>query len=161
MTFPVLLHIFLIGFVCGLRSMTGPAVVSWAAYLGWIDLTNTPLAFLGYAATPYIVTLLAVGELVVDKLPATPSRKAPPGFGARIISGAFSGYALALGIGQSGVIGAVLGCIGAIAGTLGGYEVRTRLTRSSTLPAILIALLEDAVAIVVGLFVVHHNKLGS
>ena len=137
--------------------MTGPAIVSWAAYLGWINLANTPLAFLGYAATPYIMSLLALGELVVDKLPTTPSRKAPPGFGARIVTGAFSGYALALGIGQSGAIGAVLGCVGAIAGTLGGYEVRARLTRSAKIPALWIALLEDALAIAIGLFVVHHN----
>jgi uncharacterized membrane protein len=158
-TFPSVLHVFLIGFVCGLRSMTGPAVVSWAAYLGWIHLADTPLAFLGYAATPYIVSLLALGELVVDKLPTTPSRKAPPGFAARIVLGAFSGYALALGIGQSGPIGAVLGLIGAIAGTLGGYEARSRLTRSANVPGIWIALLEDVIAIGVGLFVVHHNKI--
>ena len=137
--------------------MTGPAIVSWAAYLGWINLANTPLAFLGYAATPYIISLLALGELVADKLPTTPSRKAPPGFGARIVTGAFSGYALALGIGQSGVIGAVSGCVGAIAGTLGGYEARTRLTKSARIPGLWIALLEDALAIAIGLFVVHHN----
>ncbi len=78
--------------------MTAPAVVSWAAYLGWIDLSQTPLAFLGYAVTPYIVSVLAIAELITDKLPSTPSRKAPPGFAARIVLGAFSGYALSLGI---------------------------------------------------------------
>src|SRR5262245_4101289 len=99
--------------------MTAPAVVSWAAYLKWLDLSQTPLAFLGYAATPYIVSLLAIGELITDKLPTTPSRKAPPGFIARIVSGAFCGYALALGIGQSALVGGLLGSIGAVAGTLG------------------------------------------
>jgi uncharacterized membrane protein len=155
--FPGAFHVFLIGLVCGLRSMTGPALISWGAYLGWIDLSNTPVAFLGYAATPYIMSLLALGELVVDKLPATPSRKAPPGFAARIVAGAFTGYALSLGIGQQAVVGALLGCAGAIVGTLGGYEVRTRLTRSGNVPGIWIALLEDAIAIVLGYFAVHHN----
>ena len=65
----------LTGILVGLRSMTPPAVLSWAAHLGWIRLENTPLAFLGYAATPYILTLFALGELIADKLPKTPSRK--------------------------------------------------------------------------------------
>jgi uncharacterized membrane protein len=156
--FSSLLHTFLIGVVSGLRSMTAPAVVSWAAHLGWIDLTNTPLRFLGYAATPYLISLLALAELVADKLPATPSRKAAPGFLTRIVMGTFSGYALSLGIGQSGVIGALLGCAGAVAGTLGGYEARTRSVRALKVPDIAIALVEDAIAIIVGLFVVHHNQ---
>jgi uncharacterized membrane protein len=138
--------------------MTAPAVVSWAAYLGWIDLSQTPLAFVGYSATPYIVSLLAIGELIADKLPKTPSRKAFPGFAARVMLGTFSGYALLLGIGQSALIGAVLGCAGAVAGTLGGYEARTRLVRALNVPDLVIALLEDAIAIGVGLFVVHHNQ---
>ena len=157
-TFPGLLHILLIGVVSGLRSMTAPAVVSWAAYLGWIDLSKTPLAFLGYAVTPYILGLLAVAEFIADKLPSTPSRKAPLGFTARIVLGTFSGCALSLGIGQPGVIGAVLGCAGAVVGTLGGYEARTRLVKGSNLPDVVIALCEDVVAIAVGLFVTHHNQ---
>jgi uncharacterized membrane protein len=153
-----LLHAFFLGVTSGLRSMTAPAAVSWAAHLSWIDLSKTPLAFLGYTATPYIVSLLAVAELIADKLPRTPSRKAPPGFIARIVLGTFSGWALALGIGLPGLPGAALGCAGAVAGTLGGYEARTRLVRALHVPDIVIALIEDAVAIVVAFFVVHHNK---
>src|SRR5258705_13528400 len=85
---------FLIGVIAGLRAMTAPAAVSWAARLGWIHLENSWLAFLGFAATPYIVSLLAIGEIVNDKLPKTPSRKAPPAFTARILSGAMCGAAL-------------------------------------------------------------------
>src|SRR5256885_7578272 len=85
---------FLIGLIAGLRAMTPPAAVSWAARLGWLHLENTWLAFLGYAATPYIFTVAAIGELVSDKLPKTPSRKETPGFIVRIVSGAFCGAAL-------------------------------------------------------------------
>ena len=92
--FSVYVYAFLIGVVTGLRSLTAPALVSWAARLGWLHLENTPLAFLGYAATPYIFTLLAIGELIADQLPQTPSRKAPPGFIARILMGALCGAAL-------------------------------------------------------------------
>src|SRR3954452_2636774 len=85
---------FLIGVIAGLRSMTAPAVVSWAARLGWLNLESTPLAFLGYTATPWIFAVLAVAELVADKLPTTPSRKAAGPFGARILFGGLSGAAV-------------------------------------------------------------------
>src|SRR5262252_6095150 len=85
---------FLIGGVAGLRSMTAPALVSWAVHLGRLDLRHTWLAFLGNAWTPWILTLLALGELVADQFPSTPSRTAPLGFAARIITGAVSGAAV-------------------------------------------------------------------
>ena len=66
---------FLIGVIAGLRALTAPAVVSWAARLGWIHLENTGLAFLGAAITPYIASLLALGEIINDKMPKTPSRR--------------------------------------------------------------------------------------
>ncbi|MEX2296933.1 MAG: hypothetical protein WD715_05935 [Dongiaceae bacterium] len=31
---------FLIGLIAGLRTMTAPAAVSWAAYLGWLPLDD-------------------------------------------------------------------------------------------------------------------------
>ena len=80
----------IIGIVAGLRTVTPPAAVSWAARLGWLNLSQTPLAFLGYAFTPWILTVLALGQLVNDKLPTTPSRKLPAPFAARIISGALA-----------------------------------------------------------------------
>jgi uncharacterized membrane protein len=61
-----MLYLFtlLIGVVSGLRTVTAPAAVSWAAYLGWLPLKNGPLGFLAASVTPYILTLLAVGELI-------------------------------------------------------------------------------------------------
>ena len=147
---------FLIGIVAGLRALTAPAAVSWAARLGLLPLQGTSLAFLGYAATPYIFTLLAIGELINDKLPKTPSRKVPPQFITRIITGAFSGAAVGAAR-QSLIIGLVAGAVGAVAGTLGGAAVRTKLAEmfGKDLPA---ALLEDAVAIILSIVVV--TRLG-
>ena len=125
--------------------MTAPAAVSWAARAGWLNLTSTGLAFVGSAITPWILTALALGEMLADKLPTTPSRKAPPGFVARIVTGAFSGAAIAAPSG-SVVTGAIAGVIGAVIGTLGGHASRARLaaTFGRDRPA---ALIEDAVAI--------------
>lgn len=137
---------FLIGVIAGLRSMTAPAAVSWAARLGWLHVENTWLAFLGFAATPYIISALAVGELIADKLPKTPSRKSPPGFIARIVTGALSGAALGASS-ASWIVGLVAAVIGAIVGTLGGYEFRTRLVQATGGKDLPIALLEDVIAI--------------
>jgi uncharacterized membrane protein len=126
---------FLIGVIAGLRSLTAPAAVSWAARLGWLPLGNTWLAFLGFAYTPYIFTALALGELVADKLPKTPSRKAPGPFLFRIVSGAVCGAAL------------TGGQAGGIAGTLGGYEFRARLVKAIGGKDFPIALLEDVIAV--------------
>ena len=137
---------FLIGGVAGLRAMVAPAAVSWAAYLSWLPLQDSVLAFLGYAWTPWIFTIMALGELVTDQLPATPSRTVPAQFGARIVSGALCGAAIGA-TGGSLVGGLVAGVIGAVVGTLGGAAVRGRLAAAfgSDRPA---ALIEDAVAII-------------
>jgi uncharacterized membrane protein len=149
----ILVLALLIGVVAGLRTMTAPAAVSWAAYLGRLDLGESPLAFLGYAWTPYIVTVLAAAELVTDQLPSTPSRKVPVQFGARIIVGAVAGAAVGISGGQW-VGGLVAGAIGAVVGTLGGYELRTRLVAATGGRDLPIALLEDGVAIVGAILIV-------
>ena len=142
----------LIGVVAGLRTMTAPAAVSWAAQLGWLDLGGTWLAFLGYAWTPWIMSVLALGELVADQLPSTPSRTVPMQFGARIVSGVLSGAAIGVA-GGSPACGLVSGIIGAIVGTLGGRAARARLAAAfgNDRPA---ALIEDAVAIGSALLIV-------
>jgi uncharacterized membrane protein len=146
---------FLIGIIAGLRSLTAPAVVSWAARIGWLHLENTWLAFLGYALTPYILSVLAIGELIADKLPKTPSRKASMPFAARIVTGALCGAAL--GASGHALIGSLLaGVLGAVVGTLGGYELRVRLVRAIGGNDLPIALLEDAVAICGAILIVSR-----
>ena len=136
----------LIGVIAGLRSMTAPAVVSWAARLGWININSSWLAFLGYSWTPWILSIAALGELITDKLPSTPSCKMPPSFAFRIVSGSISGAAIGISHGSL-LLGLVGGAIGAVIGTLGGAAARSALAKifGKDLPA---ALLEDAVAIV-------------
>ena len=144
---------FLIGLVAGLRVMTAPAAVSWGAHLGWLNLQGTPLAFLGAAATPWIVSAAAIGEIVNDKLPWTPSRKAPALFIPRVVMGAACGAALGSSRHELAA-GLVAGAAGAVAGTLGGYEFRTRLVRAIGGRDLPIALLEDAIAVALAFWIV-------
>jgi len=146
----IFINAFLIGTTSGLRALIGMAAVSWAVHFGILPLGHTWLAFLGYAFTPYILTLMAVGELVNDKLPKTPSRLIPPQFISRIVTGALCG--LAIGISGNGIItGLVAGIMGAVAGTFGGAKARSVLASrfGRDLPA---ALLEDAFALGIAVF---------
>jgi uncharacterized membrane protein len=145
----VLLLALGIGVVAGLRSFTAPAVVAWAGYLKWINLSGHWLSWVGNLITVIILTVLALGELVLDKQPKTPPRTAPPSFAARIGMGAFAGAVIGTAWGFTwSALGA--GIVGAVLGTLGGYQARSRLSKAfdRDLPA---ALLEDAVAVLGGI----------
>lgn len=135
---------FLIGIVAGLRAMTAPAAVSWAAFAGVLDPSGS-LAFMGSAVTRWILTALALGELITDQLPGTPSRTVPVQFGTRLLSGGLSGAVVGAAA-ASPLAGLVAGAAGAVVGTLGGRAARARLAASfgSDRPA---AFAEDAVAI--------------
>jgi uncharacterized membrane protein len=148
------INAFLIGTSSGLRAMIGLAAVSWAARFGILPLGHTWLAFLGYALTPYILTLMAIGELVNDKLPKTPSRLIPPQFLTRIVTSALCGLAIGLS-GNGMIIGLVAGILGAVAGTFGGAKTRGFLARNlgCDLPA---ALLEDIAAAGIAAFVLFR-----
>jgi uncharacterized membrane protein len=142
----------IIGFVAGLRTFMALVAVSWAAHVGWLQLSGTWLGFLGSAWTAWIFTALALFEVIADQLPSTPRRTVPPQFGARIAAAALSGAA----IGASGgapVLGAVVAIVGAVIGTVGGVRVRTKLAAAfnQDRPA---ALIEDAIAIAIAVTVV-------
>ena len=136
----------LIGLVAGLRAMTAPAIVAWAAWLGWIDLSATWAAFFASGWAVLAFSIAALGEFVTDQLPTTPSRKVPPQFAARIASGGLAGAALGAAAGSWG-LGLGAGIVGAVIGTLLGADARGRLAArfGSDRPA---AFLEDAAAVV-------------
>lgn len=135
----------LLGILAGLRAMTPLAAVSWAAYLGKLNLAGSWLAFFGHGWAPWVFSVAAIAELVTDQLPKTPSRKVPVQFATRIASGALSGAAVGVAAG-SWPLGMVAGAIGAVLGTFGGAEARGRLASKlhADRPA---AFIEDGVAI--------------
>jgi uncharacterized membrane protein len=150
----ILVFAFGLGFAAGLRSLTPPAVVAWAAHLGWLKLNNTPLAFMGSTIAIVIFSLLAVFELVGDVRPQTPKRTAPVPLIARVIMGALCGACVCAAANQSPIAGAILGAIGGVVGAFGGYEIRRRLVTALNIKDIFIALIEDAVTIALACFLV-------
>jgi uncharacterized membrane protein len=110
------------------------------------------MAFMGFKYTPIIFTVLAIGELINDKLPNTASRKVPPQFIGRILSGALVGATVGAASGSL-IFGLLAGAIGAVLGTYGGAAIRGRLAKAfgKDFPA---ALIEDAAAIILAIVAV-------
>jgi uncharacterized membrane protein len=151
-----MLLVFLLGCVTGLRSLTAPAVVCWAARLGWLHFAGTKFAFIGHPVTLLAFTLLALVELIADKLPNTLARTAPLGLTARIIFGCLCGVAIATSVGGSVLVAAIVGAIGGLVGTYAGYNVRKALVLRAHYRDLGVALAEDAIAIAGGLLIVSH-----
>jgi uncharacterized membrane protein len=148
--------IFAIAMIAGLRALTAPAVVCWAAHLGWLNLQDSHLAWMGSTAAVAIFSILALAEIINDKLPATGSRLAPPSLVIRSITGALAGSGLAIAAQQSLFLGIVVAVVGALAGSFVGYQVRHQIVAGLKIPDFPVALLEDAIAIGCGLLIVSR-----
>ena len=141
-----------IGFVAGLRSFTAPAVVAWAALLGWLHLHGSLLAFMGSKWAVAILTIFALGEFIADQLPSTPPRTELLGLSARVLTGGLSGACLAFAGGSGVFFGALGGAVGGIIGAFAGYHARVGLVRALKVPDFAVAIPEDVLAIGLGLF---------
>lgn len=134
MILTLLVACFFLGGVTGLRSMAGPAVVCWAAHLRWPHFAGTKLAFISHPATLIALTLFALIELILDKLPKTPPRTEPLGLIARIVFGGLCGISLAMSTAGGAAVAAIAGVTGALAGTFVEYNIRQALVFRGKLP---------------------------
>jgi uncharacterized membrane protein len=142
-----------IGIVAGLRSLTAPAVVAWAAHIGWLNLHGSRLAFMESTTAVAIFSVLALGELIADKLPI-PKRTAPAPLIARIVTGALCGACLCAAVGEPWIEGMLFGGVGGVIGAFGGYKVRERLVKNLHIRDFVVAVCEDLVAVGLGFFLV-------
>jgi uncharacterized membrane protein len=152
----LLIFCLLLGCLTGLRSLTPTAVVCWSAHLGWLNFAGTKLAFIDRPVTLILLTLLAVGELIADKLPKTPARTAPPGLIARVVFGGLCGVALATSAGGEILVPAIAGVAGALIGTFAGYKTRHTLVFQAHVPDFAVAIAEDVIAVAGSLLIVSH-----
>jgi uncharacterized membrane protein len=136
----------LIGVIAGLRALTAPAVVAWAAFLGWIDVDGKWSQWVAHPITVTVLTIFLLVELVTDQLPKTPSRRTPPQFITRLLTGAFAGAVIGSPSHHT-FIGLGAGIIGAVLGTLGGAEARSRLAAANGGKDRPVAIGEDIVAV--------------
>jgi uncharacterized membrane protein len=149
----------LIGTVAGMRSMTAPAIVSRLAGAAGVPVDKTGLDFLDHPLIPKVMSVLAIGEVIADKLPFIPSRIAPFPLVTRAISGATSGAVLCSAKKRSPLLGAIFGAAGAIAGSYAAYALRKRIVKSLHVPDTVVAMAEDALALGTGTMIA--SKLRS
>ena len=127
------LRAFGIGIVAGLRSMTAPAIAR--------AKTKDNISA--------VLTMAMLGEMLVDKLPITPSRTLPVALVVRAISGGVSAAIVVAGVHDvDRRIAIGLGAAGAIAGSFVGERIRV--TAAGKVPDTLVALVEDLVAFTLG-----------
>jgi uncharacterized membrane protein len=150
-----LLAIPLFGLTTGLRTFTPMAMLCWFSYCGYLSLGGTWAAWTGRLAVAIVFTVLAVGELIGDKLPRTPNRTAPGPLLARVVFGGLGGAISATAMDGSGVEGVLLGVVGALLGAFAGFMVRRDLVEKFGCADWNIAVVEDLFAIVCAGFALH------
>jgi uncharacterized membrane protein len=158
MVMTILLGCVLLGCVTGLRSMSGPALVCWGIHLGWLTVAGSPLLFLGNPISLVVFTLLAVGELVGDKLPQIPNRIAPGPLVVRIVFGGMGGWVLAWSGHVSIVGGVALAAAGAVAGAFAGFYIRREITQRGV-KDFPVAILEDLIAVAGGVLAISLHLM--
>ena len=140
-----------LGAISGLRSLSGPAFISRAASRGHLDLDGTVFAFFGSQRIFKALVLMELGELVGDKLPATPSRTSLPPLLGRAASGALVGAAVFVSEGRRATTGAALGSTAAVVAAFAGEWIRALAVEKTGFPDPVVALAEDAAVLLVGL----------
>jgi uncharacterized membrane protein len=142
----VIVLALLIGVIAGLRALTAPAVVSWGAFLGWIDVDGKWSEWVAHPITVTVLTIFLLIELVTDQLPKTPSRKTTAQFLTRLITGAFAGAVIGSAFFHT-FTATGAGIVGAVLGTLAGAEARQRFAAARSGQDRPGAILEDIVAV--------------
>jgi uncharacterized membrane protein len=139
--------VFIMGFATGLRTFTPLAFICWVAVWGWLPLESSRLHFLGTATGATIVSVLALVELIGDKLPMTPRRTSTGPLGGRILIASFASAAVAIGMGQSWIVAIICGAVASVIGSFAGFRYRTSITKKIGLNDWISALSEDFVTI--------------
>jgi uncharacterized membrane protein len=131
-----------LGALADLRAFATPAILSRAAHRNLIPIRRSPTRLLRTSTARNLLALLALGELVGDKLPFTPRRLEWAALAFRAASGAICGSVISWS-GSRGRREAKPAALGAVVGGLAALAGAQRWGGSD--PAI--AVVEDMVAI--------------
>jgi uncharacterized membrane protein/uncharacterized protein (UPF0548 family) len=148
----------LLGAVAGMRSQLPIALLGLESYRGRFHPDRSWLA--RRLATPGGVTaavLASVGELVGDKLPVIPDRTRSGPFTGRVAIGSVVGAAVYQDADRPAPYGAVVGAVAAAASTLALARARTALGRRTPLPDLAWGVVEDVLALTLGLLAIRSR----
>ncbi len=144
-----------VGAIAGMRSMAAPALLSRRLQQreqpsDRLLPRSTGVRLLGSRRAATVLTVLAAGEMVADKMPFVPARTELPSLIGRAASGALCGAVVAARRGGSQPVAAAIGAAAAVGMAHLAYRVRKRVGEATGLPDVVVALTEDAVALTTG-----------
>lgn len=146
------------GVIAGMRSMSGPALVSnYLVHQNSKELANSSFSFMGSSRVAKVLKIAAVGEMVADKLPAIPARISPAPLIARILSGALCGASICTAERKRADVGAIFGGLSAIGSAYTFYYLRRKLGETDGLPDAALGLGEDAIVVSSGLSILSDD----
>ena len=152
----------MLGVVAGMRSQLPGALLAWRSSRGELPHNVAgPGGVLRRRGSVPMTTLAAVGEMVSDKLPQTPSRLEDGPFLGRVTLGAAAGSGVSVAFGSSRIAGAALGAAGAAAGSVAGHRLRAMAVQSTGISDTVWALVEDGLAITLGLAATRAGRTGA
>ena len=146
-----------IGIIAGMRSALAPALASYiASNQKNNERKDVTLKFLRSKKATAVLTIMAAGELIVDKLPATGNRIEPAGITARFVSGGASAALLSKGNNKVIIVSALIGSVAAIASAYGCYYLRKNLGKNTSIPDFVLGAIEDSLAIGAGIALINN-----
>jgi uncharacterized membrane protein len=152
----------LLGAVVGMRSQLPIALLGLESAQGRFDPGRSwPARRLATPGGVAAAVLASVGELVGDKLPVIPDRTRPGPFAGRVAIGALVGAAVYQDADGVAAYGAVVGAVAAAASTLALARARAVLGRRTPLPDWAWGVVEDGLALTLGLLAVRSRPGSS
>lgn len=141
--------------------MTAPALLSHALRQHPSGrLAHSALSWLQTPAAANILKTLAGAEMVGDKLPNAPNRTDPSPLIGRALSGALIGAVLYKTSRGSLLEGAVVGSLGAVAGSFAALYLRRLADQHTPLKEPWTGLVEDALTVATGQAVLRRHQPG-
>ena len=140
-----------IGALAGMRTSSAPVITSHIlSHHHSKNLEQSPLSFMQSKTVANTLKIIAISELVVDKLPSTPNRIKPAGVVFRCLAGALAGASINKATGGKVITGALLGASSAFVSTYLSYMLRKATVKNTGIIDPIIGAVEDALVIGAG-----------
>lgn len=140
-----------LGAVVGMRSMSGPALLShYLMHHPWWRRPRGLAGVLASGTVAGVLEVLAAGEMVADKTPVVPDRTELPALLGRAVIGAFCSAVVADRRGGSRVGAMLVGAGAAVGATFLAYHLRKEAGNRFHVPDPLLGLVEDGLVLAAG-----------
>lgn len=140
-----------LGAIAGMRATFAPSLASqFLNNKSFKSLAKSNLKFLQLPLSNVITKIISTGEIVGDKLPATPNRTSAPQLATRVVSGALVGATIFQAYKQNRITGIVLGGLSALTMTYASFYARKYFANAYKIEDAILGGIEDLIALGTG-----------